>query len=152
MEQGRRSGRSDGTGIAANPWTAPILIAALVLLPLPTARADAPGSSHGFASFCERWMEKLRAREIDNARDARIVQRESRYVGEFKGYGRKPLRCHARPTGSPSTPWVGQIVYEEIIYRVTGPDPKAARQSDPKPASRSQVMEIFRFDGTRWVW
>jgi hypothetical protein len=130
-----------------------MLIAALALLAAP-ARADAPAASgaHGFERFCASWMQKLRVREADNARATRIVPAESGYVGEFTGYGRKLLKCRARPTGSPSTPWVGQLVYEEIRYRKSGRSPSAARSSKPVIAARTHVLEIFKFDGSRWIY
>jgi hypothetical protein len=134
-------------------WHAATLIAALAVAPL--VHADVltdPALEHGFDGFCARWMEKLRVREADNARAARIVKNDTGYVGEFKGYGRKPLRCRARPTGSPSTPWVGQLVYEEFVYRKHGKSLSAARSSKPEIAARTHVLEIFKFDGSRWVY
>lgn len=150
MEQGRRSRPSR----ARERALAPALCLALTLIgaPLLAASPAAAGSSPDFADFCAAWMAKLRAREADNARTARIVQVASEWVGEFTGYGRKPLHCTARPTGSPSAPFVGHLVYEEIVYRKKGASPKDARGSEPEPAVRTRVMEIFKFDGVKWVW
>ena len=136
-------------------WHAAALIPALALLVAPQGHADVVTDAsldHGFDGFCAGWMEKLRVREADTARAARIVKNGSGYVREFKGYGRKPLQCRARPTGSRSTPWVGQLVYEEIVYRKHGKSPSAARGSKPEIAARTQVLEIFKFDGSRWVY
>ncbi len=134
-------------------WHAATLIAALAVAPLVYADVlTDPSLEHGFDGFCARWMEKLRVREADNARAARIVKNGTGYVGEFKGYGRKPLTCRARPTGSPSTPWVGQLVYEEFVYRKHGKSLSAARSSKPEIAARTHVLEIFKFDGSRWVY
>lgn len=140
-------------------WTVATLIAALALFATP-ARGDPPVPSvsarpamqHGFDGFCARWMQKLRVREADNARSPRIRQNGTGYVGEFTGYGRKPLECRARATGRPSSPWIGQIVYEEFVYRTWGASPKAARRSKPEVAARTQVLEIFKFDGAKWVY
>jgi hypothetical protein len=131
----------------------PAVTAALFLYAAPVpADAPPPAGGHGFQSFCAEWMAKLRAREADNARATQIVKNGSGFIGEFTGYGRKPLKCRAKPTGSASTPWVGQIVYEEIVYRVSGRSAKAARSSTPVVAGRQQVLEIFKFDGSKWIY
>jgi hypothetical protein len=134
-------------------WPAAILVAVLAIAPPAWAEAVADASpGHDFEGFCSRWMEKLRLREAKNLRTARIVKNGTGYVGEFKGYGRRALRCRARATGSPSTPWVGQLVYEEIVYRKRGKSLDAARSSKPEIAARTHVLEIFKFDGSRWVY
>lgn len=109
-------------------------------------------SGHGFQGFCASWMEKLREREVRNERLSPIVHQGHHYVGQFTGYGRRPIRCQARPTGSKQTPFVGQLVYEEIVYRRQGKSPNDARASKPTVAGRIQVMEIFKFNGSRWVY
>jgi hypothetical protein len=114
----------------------------------PAARAD----GHAFERFCGEWMEKLAQRERDNVANLRMVQRDGRFVGEFVGYGKAPVRCTAKPTGHRDNPYVGRLVYHEIRYRHAGPTASEARRNMAAEVTRTEVMEIFRFDGQRWVY
>jgi hypothetical protein len=123
-----------------------------------TARADesalppAPSRDPEFSRFCNTWMHKLAQRERDNAANLKMVRRAGGFVGEWVGYAKTPVRCIAKATGRRENPFVGRLVYHEIRYRQAGPTPEAARSGQAAEIARTEVMEIFRFDGQRWVY
>jgi hypothetical protein len=109
----------------------------------------------GFSSFelfCTNWISKLRNRQQTNERSVQFKRAGSFYIGEFTGYGRRPLRCEATPTGKPVTPLVGRIGYHEIRYQKSGKTRNQAQQSQPRELYRIEVTELFRYDGSTWVY
>jgi hypothetical protein len=118
----------------------------------PQGVAPSPGRADGFERFCASWMGKLRDRQKTNERSARFQRRGDVYVAEFTGYGNTPLSCSARPTGKPTAPFVGKLVYHEIRYSKSGASPAAAQKVEPRELYRIEVMELFRYDGSAWLY
>jgi hypothetical protein len=118
----------------------------------PQEAAPPPGKANGFERFCASWMTKLRDRQKANERSAHFQRRGDVYVAEFTGYGSAPLSCSARPTGKPAAPFVGKLVYHEIRYSKSGASPAAAQKVEPRELYRIEVMELFRYDGSAWLY
>ena len=108
--------------------------------------------SQSFDRFCSTWMGKLAERERHNQKTAAAQRNGSGYLVEYVGYARRPVRCEARETGVPSNPFIGKLVYHEMRYRRAGATPERAQTADASVLEQVEVMEIFRFDGTRWVY
>ena len=124
-----------------------LLSLALVLVSGPrTARAN-----DDFTRFCSEWMTKLAQRERDNLKSAEARQGSGGVVLEYVGYATQPIRCVAR-IPQPGKPGVGILVYMELRYRRSGSDAMQARSSQPAVLSQVEVTELFRFDGTRWLY
>jgi hypothetical protein len=107
-----------------------------------------------FERFCSTWMGKLAERERFNLKNAAAKARKdgNRVVVEYVGYGKSPTRCEAKPSGVPSNPFVGKLTYKELRYERAGSSKDGALSSQPRVLSTTEVMEIFRFDGSRWVY
>jgi hypothetical protein len=105
-----------------------------------------------FERFCSTWMGKLEERERSNLTRAIVRRSGDRVVVEYVGYTRSPLSCEAEPSGAPSTPLVGKLVYQELRYERSGASKGGALTNPPRVLSRIVVMEIFRFDGSEWVY
>ncbi len=117
--------------------------------------AAGPGltaGSQSFERFCTTWMGKLAERERHNLKTATAQRNGSAFAVEYTGYARDHMRCEARETGVPSNPFIGKLVYQEMRYRRAGATPERAQTADASVLERVEVMEIFRFDGTRWVY
>jgi hypothetical protein len=65
-------------------------------------------------------MENLRERERSNLAGIELQRVGSRLVGKYTGYGHGALKCSARPTRFESSPFVGTLVYGEIVYSKSG--------------------------------
>jgi hypothetical protein len=117
--------------------------------PVPSGLRD---GARRFEHFCGDWISKLEKREQANERNVQLKKTGKRYVGEFTGYGRAPLRCTATPTGKPVTPLVGRLGYHEIRYQKSGATRAGAKKSKPRELYRIEVTELFRYDGKSWVY
>ena len=128
---------------------APVLCAGLLSLgpALPVAAEDG-----GFREFCATWMKKLEKREQDNLRRAKPSSDSSGFALEYIGYSKKPLRCEAKPIADAHNKFVGRLVYHEIRYRHRGSERRELVRAIPTIVTRTQVMEIFSFDGSNWIY
>lgn len=127
---------------------------AAVLLIAPSVLADSPAAvaKPRFDEFCATWMAKLQAREQGNAENAQVERRGERFVIEYTGYSSRPMRCESRPTGVAENPYVGKLLYHELRYEKAGAERASARAAEPSVVATTEILEIFRFDGTRWVY
>ena len=134
---------------------AAVLVLALALAPGSLAAPASPSlksARKSFERFCNSWMAKLEYREGTNLKKARARRAGTRFVLEYTGYADAPVRCEAKPSGVASNPFIGKLVYHEYQFRRTGPTAAGARSSASSVVQSVEVMEIFRFDGTRWVY
>ena len=119
--------------------------AGLLWLAAPvTARAES------FDSFCAEWMGKLAAREQANLKKMEYTPKGGRVVGSYTGYEKVPVRCQSR--AKPGAPGVGTLVYHEVRYQKAGATVEGAKSSAPEVLEKTEVMEIFRFDGKKWKY
>ena len=132
--------------------------AASPLQPTPS-RASQPGTppvvskiARSFSRFCDSWMQKLSARNERNASKITYHRNGSGVVGEYTGYSSEPLHCSVQPTGVTTNPFVGRLVYYEMRYQKAGKTRQTAGASRPRALEQIEVLEIFRYDGTRWVY
>ena len=133
---------SIGCTPAARP-TPPVLSSAPPVLANPAQTA--------FTSFCVSWMEKLKTREKRNRAGVALKPNGSGVYGDYVGYSKRPSKCAIKPTGVDSNPYIGKLEYLEKTYRVQGASSRAAQKSSPEVMAEIEVLEIFRYDGSRWV-
>jgi hypothetical protein len=125
------------------------LLVAVLYVPAPSAAGESPAR---FERFCQTWMSKLAEREEHNLSKADSRGGDGQVVLEYTGYQKTPVRCEAKATGVPSNPYVGKLIYKELRYRRSGTSLKRALSNPPQLLGATQVMEIFRFDGSKWVY
>lgn len=147
-------------------WAPACLLLALGLLAAPAlAGPDVPAApapdrkvvsksaaSELFEDFCNTWMGKLRKRESRNQAEAEPSRNGDGYHVEYTGYSEKPARCETKATGVKSNPFVGKLVYYERRYRKQGGTAAKAKAGRARVVSQTEIMEIFRFDGSNWVY
>jgi len=112
---------------------------------------NAPGA-HRFGKFCESWLGKLRKRERDNRKSAKVRKTASGVVISWIGYGDRALQCKARSSRAPGTQFIGKLKYNELGYERRGSSRRAALKAKPVVVTRTEVLEIFRHDGSRWIY
>lgn len=130
-------------------------VVAAGLLGVATDASAGPGltaGSQSFERFCSTWMGKLAERERNNLQHATPRRNGSAFLVEYTGYAKQPTRCEARETGVPSNPFIGKLTYHELRYQRSGATPERAQAGDASVLEQVEVMEIFRFDGKRWVY
>lgn len=122
-------------------------------LSAPPASAEARGKgASSFNKFCKVWMGKLAARERNNLKGAPARKNGGNFVVEYTSYAQKHRRCEAKATGVASNPYIGKLVYTERAVRREGSTKSQARSGSIRVMSEVEVMEIFRYDGKKWVY
>lgn len=124
------------------------LLGLLVLLLITTAaRAEDPADS--FPQFCDEWAEKLAARERDNVANIKWESEDGVVKGDYVGYTREHT-CVTK-MGTQSTP-VGKIIYREIKYEKLGSTIDEAAHTEARPIDVTEITEIFRYAGGKWIY
>jgi hypothetical protein len=118
---------------------------------LAPARAASAGDA-AFDRFCAEWMSKLAQREHQNLAKVRWQQQGGLTVGRYTGYARKPIQCSPTSQVTPGRPAVGKLVYQEIVYQKRGETPASAQRSEPLILQTTEVLEVFRYDGRKWMY
>ncbi len=129
-----------------------LLATGLLTVGVGAARADGdPDTVSGsFQKFCEQWMAKL-----DNRRQFSLRRAEAEPAGEqvllhYRDYSPTAVLCEVKPGKDGSA--IGRLVYHELQMEKSGKNRKKALANQPNVLSRTEVMEIFRFDGKRWKY
>lgn len=107
--------------------------------------------ARSFSQFCSLWMSKLDQREERNQKIAKAAQNGSGVVLEYTAYADSPESCEVKSVGSNGA-MVGHIVYHELVVQKHGATREKARRSKESVVGRTEVMEIFRFDGKAWLY
>lgn len=139
--------RSLTLGLVAG-WLTICLAGALVAGAPAPAKAEGSALQQSFQRFCSQWMQKLQVRQRDNATNAQAKQHPQGVLYRYTGYASQPDRCEVQEAGKGRA--VGKLVYSEYVMQKWGASLQAARSSRARIAATTEVMELFRFDGTRW--
>lgn len=125
-----------------------IVAVSVIVLLSAAARAEDPTSQ--FQSFCQEWMQKLEARELNNVTHIKWQTNGDGVSGDYTGYYTHEHTCIVK-SGTASVP-VGKITYREIRYEKHGGNVTEANQSPPRPVETTDVTEIFRYDQGKWIY
>ncbi len=117
-----------------------------------SAPAVAAPERHHFKEFCASWLGRLKQREVQNLAGASARRTWRGVVLAYTGYGDRALQCQVSRTDVPGARFIGRLGYLEHSYERRGRDRRAALASAPVTISTTEVLEIFRHDGARWVY
>lgn len=133
------------------------VFAALLLPPFFPSPASAgktvpPAILASFDGFSKSWMARL---ERVNQQNRQSLKPEpaanDRVIGRYIYYGPECIQ-EVRSTDSKATPYVGIIRYPQKVMEKEGETLKKMKAHPGTLASESQVTEIFRYTGGRWVY
>ena len=111
--------------------------------------ASTAAINKSFRAFCSVWMGKLDARQRHNLKKAQPRRNGDGFFVEYVGYSPDLVRCETKAGRTSS---IGKLVYHELRIRRAGRTADVARKSKPRVLERIEVMEIFRYDGSRWLY
>jgi hypothetical protein len=101
--------------------------------------------------FCTKWMGFLAVRERENRTKMKWETAPVGVRGTFIGYS-PDYECKLKqPTGPKATP-VATIKYLEFLYQQEGPTNSEAAITTPRVVEATEVLEIFRYAGGKWVY
>jgi hypothetical protein len=101
-----------------------------------------------FDAFCTEWMGKLAAREQHNVTHIKWDAKPNGVKGEYVGYTTE----HTCTLKNASKVPIGKIIYREIVYQKSGGSVPEAEKSPAQPIETTEVTEIFRYAGGKWVY
>jgi hypothetical protein len=141
----------------SNRERACLAIASVLLLAAAPAAADSladiPNSStadesalSSFSEFAQKWMTKMETSEARNRDNPTVRPGASQNLVTYRGFG-DDYSVELRPTGQPSSPFIGILRYSEQVYSC-----REATASNCSVASSGPVTEIFRYQGGRWIY
>lgn len=124
--------------LAQNAWSSPAMIA---LGDSGSSRAES-----SFSSFAEQWIGRAVAR---GARDSKAPRAHSRSAGLVFTYRSvdEQFVTELRPTGRPSSPYVGVLYYTEHVFTCND-----VRGAGCTVTSSLPVTEVFRYRDGRWSY
>lgn len=102
-------------------------------------------------AFCAKWMGFLAQRERDNRAKIDWQAAASGVKGTFVGYS-PDYECKLKEKASEKATPVATIKYLEFIYQQEGPNKEEAALTAPRIVDATEVLEIFRYAGGKWVY
>jgi hypothetical protein len=129
---------------------ASLVLAILVFCTSAGWAADDPVATK-FDSFCAEWMKKLEVRERDNRAAIHWQAGTDGVQADFVGYSHEH-RCQLKPGNGPGSTPIGKIIYMELVYRQAGKSTAEALKVAPRAVDTTEVTEIFRYSGGKWVY
>jgi hypothetical protein len=101
--------------------------------------------------FCTKWMGFLAVRERDNRTKIKWEKAPTGVRGTFVGYS-PDYECKLKNPPAPKAVPVATIKYLEFLYQQDGPTNAEAAQTAPRVMEATEVLEIFRYTGGKWVY
>ena len=101
-----------------------------------------------FDSFCLEWMGKLAARQEHNIAHIKWDTKPDGVKGEYVGYTTEHTCTLKNETQVP----IGKIIYREIVFQKAGGSIPEAEKSEAQAIETTEVTEIFRYAGGKWVY
>lgn len=146
------SGNAMSTGKRLRVWGRILAVAAiLIAMTGHASQAVDPQIEEKFKAFCAEWMKKLVVREVDNRAAIKWENGPDGVKGEFVGYGTENVCEVKEPASKGATP-VGTIKYRELRYRKVGATKEEAAKGADTAIEATEVTEIFRYTGGKWVY
>ena len=131
-----------------------LVVFSLILLVSSPALCGDDGykkAKESFEVFLKKWMKNLYGMEADNFVRLKMSNLGNTYRGEYIGYGLK-YDYYVKRTNSAVTPYVGTVSYQQIKYVNTGASRRAILKGPFKIDSVTNVKEIFRYTGGKWLY
>jgi len=116
------------------------------LADIPDASAADESVLSSFSDFAKMWMAKMETAESRNRENPTVRPGPSQNLVTYRGFG-EDYSVELRPTGQPSSPFIGILRYSEKIYSC-----REVAASNCSIASSGPVTEIFRYQGGRWIY
>jgi hypothetical protein len=102
-----------------------------------------------FPAFCQDWQRKLHEREVNNLSQLHWEMRNGYETATYTGYGQiQRCECKESSEGIP----IGELVYDEINYYLTGKTLDEAKHGKPKAVGTTNTLEIFSWERNKWFY
>ncbi len=106
--------------------------------------SDRERAGAAFDAFATKWMDHARDSERESRANPSVKPGAVAPLVSYRGYG-DDYALELRPTGNPTSPYVGLLRYTEHLYRCS-----SVEATDCTIVSSVPITEIFRYQSGRW--
>ena len=104
--------------------------------------------------FQKDWIKKLNAEGKYGEKSMRIDKSlggDAPYTATYDVV-KEAKSYEIKKTVQPATPYIGKVQYEIVTCTAQGKTPEEAKRGPFACNPRSDITEIFRFTGSKWVY
>ena len=116
--------------------------------------ADEALAEKSFVQFQKDWIKKLNAEGKYGEKSMRIEKAsggEASYTATYDVV-KEAKSYEIKKTDQPATPYIGKVQYEIVTCTARGKTAEEAKRGPFACTPRSDITEIFRFTGSKWVY
>ena len=106
-----------------------------------------------FVQFQKDWIKKLNTEGNYGEKGMRVEKSptDGSFTAKYEKV-KETAGSHIKKTGQAATPYVGTMHYEIYGCTATGKTAEEARRGPFKCVLHTDTNEIFRFNGTKWLY
>ena len=107
-----------------------------------------------FLQFQKEWIKKLNTEGKYGEKSMRVEKvpgDDSQFIARYDAV-KEASGSHIKKTSQAATPYIGTMHYEIWACSAGGKTAEEARQGPFNCELRTDTTEIFRFNGTKWVY
>ena len=116
--------------------------------------ADEAQVEKSFAQFQKDWIKKLNTEGKYGEKSMRIEKSSGGDAPYTAAYDvvKEAKSYEIKKTEQPATPYIGKVQYEIMTCTAQGKTAEEAKRGPFACTPRSDITEIFRFTGSKWVY
>ncbi len=116
--------------------------------------ADEVQAEKSFVQFQKDWMKKLNTEGNYGEKSMRVDKAsggDAAFIATYDAV-KEPKSYEIKKTDQKVTPFVGKILYEIVTCAAQGKTAEEARRGPFTCEPKTEITEIFRFSGGKWVY
>ena len=116
--------------------------------------ADEALAEKSFVQFQKDWIKKLNTEGKYGEKSMRIDRAsggDAAYIATYDVV-KEPKSYEIKKTEQKATPYIGKMQYEILTCTAQGKTAEEAKRGPFSCVPRSDITEIFRFTGSKWVY
>lgn len=136
-------------------WIALLVLGLLgCLVSIGQTADEAALAEKSFVQFQKDWIKKLNAEGKYGEKSMRVDKAlggDAPYTATYDVV-KEAKSYEIKKTDQKATPYIGKVQYEIVTCRAQGKTAEEAKRGPFSCTPRSEITEIFRFTGSKWVY
>ena len=134
-------------------WIGLLFFSFLGIHPSLLQAADETQVEQSFAQFQKDWIKKLNTEGKYGEKSMRVEKTpgDSLYTAKYDAV-KEAAGSRIKKTDQAATPYIGIMHYEIYGCTATGKTAEEAKRGPFKCELKTDTTEIFRFDGSKWIY
>jgi hypothetical protein len=144
----------DTVKIIKSLWVGLLVLGFLGIHPSPLRAADEAQVEKAFQEFQTDWVKKLNTEGKYGEKNMRVEKSAGDGAGFIARYDvvKEPKSSQVKKTEQKATPYIGTVQYEIWTCSAKGKSQEEAKRGPFDCQLHSEMTEIFRFNGSKWVY